>query len=83
MYIILFVQSQPAVTLQVDRLGILKWWKFARNIGRLAALATPRQTPLPPPEPTNTAFIFHFFKIPFGQYVFLVSLLRTSYDFVQ
>lgn len=48
MYIILCVQSQPepAVTLQVDRLGILKWWKFARNIGRLAALATPR-LPLP------------------------------------
>lgn len=70
MYIILFVKSQPAVTLQVDRLGILKWWKFARNIGRLAALATPRQPP-PPPHPStiNTAFIFHFFKIPFGQYV--------------
>lgn len=76
MYIILLVQSQPepAVTLQVDRLGILKWWKFARNIGRLAALATPRH-----PLPSNSVFIFHFFKIPFGQYTyyFLVALLRT------
>lgn len=65
MYIILCVQSQPepAVTLQVDRLGILKWWKFARNIGRLAALATPRH---PPTHKPYTAFIFHFFKIPFG-----------------
>lgn len=65
MYIILFVQSQPAVTLQVDRLGILKWWKFARNIGRLAALAIPRHPPSHNQPTINTAFIFHLFKIPF------------------
>lgn len=49
------------VTLQVDGLGlgILKLWKFARNIGRLTALATPRHPPPP------TAFLFRSFKVPF------------------